>query len=135
MKEIKFRAWDKREGLHRMYFLNGILKYGEGWSGGDPKHKFYELSFGNGGFMKVVASDVEIMQYIGLPDKNGRDIYEDDILKPIDEDVFVIIKFIGGQFVGLSVDRKHPIQETQNRNWLSWEVVGNIWNNSDFLKS
>jgi uncharacterized phage protein (TIGR01671 family) len=52
MRELKFRVWDNHD--HRMIYIGRDLQSYIGW---------------------------EIMQYTGLKDKNGNEIYEGDILK------------------------------------------------------
>ncbi|KXZ17920.1 hypothetical protein AXI59_01335 [Bacillus nakamurai] len=65
MREIKFRAWN--DPLKKMDYspLNAI-----GFDG-----KFY---YGNADITGLFGS---IMQYTGLKDKNGREIYEGDIVR------------------------------------------------------
>jgi len=93
VREIKFRVWDKLTKTfifadkgyqgHYMLTLNG---------------KFYDLHSGSGG------DECVVQQYTGLKDKNGREIFEGDILRLTYRDIYEIRE--NGKFVKWSDKEK-----------------------------
>jgi uncharacterized phage protein (TIGR01671 family) len=66
MREIKFRAWSERVGMYEIDVLaiNPVT-----WDCGSKK-----------GVSLAYQPHIKVMQYTGLKDKNGVEIYDGDIL-------------------------------------------------------
>lgn len=119
MKTIKFRAWDKEE--KDMVFLTS--------------NAFSELLI-NDCFEKLQAR-YEIMQYTGLQDKNGKEIYEGDIVKYTlfpEESSPVRIKdtvsFSRGYYI---LEKRCELLGTKVP-YRELEVIGNVWETPELLK-
>ena len=70
MREIKFRAWDKKE--NKMFQVFSITLNEDG----TLRYVFYWDRY-----PMLKDKDVELMQWTGLQDTNGQDIYEGDIIQ------------------------------------------------------
>lgn len=80
-------------------------------------------------------------QYTGLVDKNGKRIFEGDILKVYyygKSKIFGVVKFdesrffIDDDFMRGDIKAKAPMTEMFSR--YEFEIVGNIYDNPDLLK-
>ena len=77
-REIKFRGKEKCSGLWRCGFL---LFDGE---------KYYIIQTIQGTLVKWIADTNTIGQFTGLTDKNGKEIYDKDIVGYGDKGVFMV---------------------------------------------
>jgi len=133
MREIKFRAWDKKN--KEMYYIGQefddeygcapyleINKNGEWyWEWGDASDEF-DLD------NKIGI----LMQYTGLKDKNGKEIYGGDIIQSDDYDIGGknVVEFKNGEF--LQKDDKGDYW-CISPDIFKTEILGNIYENKDLL--
>lgn len=109
MRQIKFRAWDK-----------------------DSKHVYDLKALPVGELQRLNELGDPVMQFTGLLDKNGKEIYEDDVVEIdlvgkcrvvyLDHSMkfyFQTLEDFNGQFVA-SVDKIN--------------LIGNVYENPELLK-
>ena len=136
MREIKFRVWDK---------INKImtpLEY-------NPDEFFF--AFDNFGKIEVFSAEDDfaepldgiLMQFTGLHDKNGKEIYEGDIVKGgksyYIEEVVGVVKYGGLAFAyaGKTASGKEWFNTITSPNCtkdVSIEVIGNIYETPELLE-
>lgn len=138
-REIKFRAWDKEEKKMGKPFSIHLLVSAfndEGNYNDYCETDLAKLNYSGG-------NDYEVMQYTGLKDKNGKDIYEGDILKEIfidddeREEWIIEVGFENGCFC-------FRYRNTQNLGLREYyplyngvpeaEIVGNIYEDPTLLE-
>lgn len=113
MRDIKFRAWN--EVLEKMYSWNEFLNT-------NMKQTF----------IAPESTAMILMQYTGLKDKNGKEIYEGDIVKAkfFEKHITGKIEFALGAFFVTGSE----VSDNQMFIFNDFEVIGNIYNNPELLK-
>ena len=133
MREIKFRAWDK-EYEKMTYFddedyeyepplvfrLDQVFKK-------DSNYDDYEDFEYND-----VTDVVEVMQYTGLHDKNGKEIYEGDIVKSFFVDTDEAGNEIYKYYI-IEVKYDEVLCSYKIDKFMNLEVIGNTYENKELL--
>jgi uncharacterized phage protein (TIGR01671 family) len=117
MREIKFREWAPIDGDPD---LGWKMDY-------DPIARSYEPVSINDE-LKPYGDGYVLMQYTGLRDKNGKEIYEGDIVQyPDDYDKPITDKVVWGYDAWELSDYDHGEYEYSGTPWEGVEVIGNIY--------
>lgn len=136
MREIKFRAWIKPN-----YYTNGnyMLEWQKDIKGITPNGIETPLTHTENGCFDVYDNeDIILMQYTGLKDENGVEIYEGDIVKEDGWDNLYLIVFEDCQFIAKKIGNHNGDIFTKRDKDLDGVlfpiVVGNIYENPELIK-
>ena len=112
-REIKFRGWDKeREKMTNAFIIksDGSIRI---WDGSGWGENQYTQNLGS-----------RLMQFTGLKDKNGKEIYEGDIFEVTDGDGWVV-----GTHTAILDEETLSIDSR-----VIGKIVGNIYENPELVE-
>ena len=117
MREIKFRFWavDKYDVGYQMIY----------------DYTFYEVIPVND---MLNSPDVTAMQYTGLQDKDGKEVYEGDILKGYGYGNLsgkYVVKFVEGEWKAIAINNltfSLPAKYFEHA-----ELIGNVFENPELI--
>lgn len=134
MREIKFRAWDEEQEIMQPYALIYTAR------GGEPETLDDAID--------IAEHRYKLLQYTGLKDRNGVEIYEGDILRREDwgqEEVntpdyglvvwlenearFALNTYRKGKYIVRCIE-KNRIMAGMNE----FEIISNIYENPELLQ-
>ena len=130
-REIKFMAWLKKKKIMLTvtrldYMQDGIYINGADYK--DTKYRYY--------YEALSPLEIELIQFTGLLDKNGKEIYEGDIIKiPTlqgGKSYNQKVIFNEGRFMLDFKYNKSGYMFTKN-NMEQSEVIGNIYENKNLI--
>lgn len=152
-REIKFRAYDKED--ERMTYFDDedylyhcpfILRLEQVFKKDSNYDDYEDFEY------KDVTDKIELMQYTGLHDKNGKEIYEGDIIE-FSYDEFTgnfdtkvakgTIEFTSGAFLIKTFEIEgRKVKDTDNEEWFllytvntdTLKVIGNVYENLESLE-
>ena len=167
MREIKFRLWDKKDNKMRYqidsirFDIDDYLPFSVAIPSGARKSRLVNDRWieEDGTYSPNEQKEAELMQYTGLKDKNGKEIYEGDVVRIVGEqeldygfsldwDDKAIVKWsdtecgyyldlinkherhFGDDFV--ATKDTFPLRKwDEGEWWIEYEVVGNVYEKAE----
>ena len=131
MRQIKFRTWDKKN--RKMYEERDLIMTPSGQVWVDAINEYKDGKFDKATRNLEWGYDVsiELMQFTGLLDKNGKEIYEGDVVSYIyGKNAIGVVTFEGYQWkIKIGKDKwiSDPWSDAINHEGETVEVIGNQW--------
>ena len=118
MRELKFRIWDIQDKSFLSQEYLKEFKVSISCDGQTIRQDFW-------GGDKTVGEDVIVQQYTGLQDKNGKEIYEGDIVRG----EFFDEEYRHSEIIEHEVVFNNGAYNIASSNWHkpSLEIIGNIF--------
>ena len=134
MMELKFRAWHKPTQLMDDVVLIDFYNEKIGILYADPVMQCESIQ-------KYNFNEVELMQSTGLHDKNGKEIFEGDIVATDLERPYLIVEKHRSYFLYNCNDGDDdyydfmlPLRSYQDSQDYFAEIIGNIYENPELFK-
>ena len=130
MALLRFRAWDGGS-LCRMYIPEEVMV-----GNGD----IWIIDEDGVAGEWIVNNDLVLMQSTGLRDKNGKEIFEGDILKVTNLSSWLeVVSFNKNKAMFVSKETKREVEETPlydlfNTDIFEVEIIGNIHTNPELVE-
>lgn len=126
----KYRAWDKE--FKEMVQVDALVF----------DEQIIKATYKNGNVVKEDLKNYVLMQSTGLGDKNGREIFEGDIIAinlegletPITAKVFQNRKIGILMFHAFEDNEDVPMVELLEGDSVEFAIIGNIWENPELLE-
>ena len=129
MREIKFRGLE---------LMTGDWVYGSHLKTGTSLEYIVPQNLIANSFLPYTVDKDTVGQFTGLKDKNGKEIFEGDILGAEDEKP-MYIEYSKGQAAFVFIDKFDSfgttLYTTTDISYEGFEVIGNIYDNTELLET